>query len=552
MNRVLILSVLLLININVSAHEGEDHGKPKKEASAVAGYFSIEALSDKYELLLKYGELAAGKPSSVKLFVSDAKTNRPIDSAAISIAIPGLGNDVVKVTRLDTGIYELAGIFPENKAYNVQVTVNSSLGPDLLQLSNLEIGKKFPVAVEDQHAHWYANPLLWAVVGLIGGMAFMYLLMRGKRTRTTAAVIITICLLPIGGPYNVLAHGGEEHGDAKDGGTLHEAFVVEKESQFLFQIRTQPVGAGMYRQSNELLGTIIAAPQGKAVIQTPQTGKIVSLLVRPGQTVSQGQTLVTIEQQVDAGTQVDMISQRNNLNAEVQAARAQYDRLKSIEDIVAKKDLTEAKARCDAAVQNLRLFNANVGKNTGSSKLVALTAPISGVVGTFNYAIGAVVNSGETLFDITNLNKIYVETQAFLDKKVEASSEFVAFSTTDTTSYRLRLISIAQSVNASNQAERMLFEVLNPAGKFRIGENVRVLNYTNQLVNQVAVPSAAVTDVNGKPAVFIKDKAEQYSISFIQKGEANPMQTIIVKGVESGERVVTENVYQMKMIYLGQ
>ena len=52
--------------------------------------------------------------------------------------------------------------------------------------------------------------------------------------------------------------------------------------------------------------------------------------------------------------------------------------------------------------------------------------------------------------------------------------------------------------------------------------------------------------------MFIKDKAEQFSISFIQKGETNAIYTAIVKGVESGERVVTENIYQMKMIYLGQ
>ena len=62
----------------------------------------------------------------------------------------------------------------------------------------------------------------------------------------------------------------------------------------------------------------------------------------------------------------------------------------------------------------------------------------------------------------------------------------------------------------------------------------------------------AITDVNGKPAVFIKDKAEQFSISFIQKGESNAIYTSIIKGVEGGERVVIGNVYQMKMIYLNQ
>ena len=288
-----------------------------------------------------------------------------------------------------------------------------------------------------------------------------------------------------------------------------------------------------------------------AVIQTPQTGKIVSLRVTPGQVVSKGQTLAVIEQQVEAGTQIDIISQRNALNAEVKAAKAQYDRLLSIADIAAKKDVTEAKARYEAALQNLRFLNSNV--SGGSTKTVNLTSPISGVVGTFNYAIGAVVSSGQTLFEITNLNKVYVETQVYAnDLNTAKGSRFVAFSTNDTATYALRMVSTAQAVNTENQSQRIVFEIINPAGKFKIGENVRVLQYGSNHIAQLVVPTNAIADVNGKPAVFIKDKAEQYSISFIQKGESNALYTAIEKGAEAGERIVTGNVYQMKMIYLGQ
>ncbi|HEY0057686.1 MAG TPA: efflux RND transporter periplasmic adaptor subunit, partial [Flavisolibacter sp.] len=220
----------------------------------------------------------------------------------------------------------------------------------------------------------------------------------------------------------------------------------------------------------------------------------------------------------------------------------------------AKKDVTEAKARYEAAVQNLRLFSSNVGGSAGSTKMIALASPIEGVVGTFNYAIGAVVSAGQTLFEVTNLNKVYVETQVFASdlEAISKQTRFAAFSNNDTTTYSLRLVSTAQTVNTENQSQRVVFEVVNPNGKFMIGENVRVLRYGNNRIAQLVVPTAAITDVNGKPAVFIKDKAEQYSISFIQVGERNAIYTAIVKGVEAGEKVVTENVYQMKMIYLGQ
>ena len=552
---LLLLTACLLLPATLLAHEGEDHGAGKKATTAAMKYFSSEAISDKYEVLVKYGELQAGQESILRLFLSDVNTNRAIDSAAISVKVLNQPNANLTLTRLDSGVYQLKGIFPANAIYDLQVNINSALGPDFLQVPKIEIGKKLEVAAAGEHVHWYSNPVLWAVLGLVLGILLMYFLMKSRYRKIAATVFIFSLLLPASSMNPTLAHEGEDHGaGANKGAGLSNSFIVEKESQFLFDIITQKTGGGSFYQSAEILGTVVASPQGLAVIQAPQTGKIVALRVTPGQTVAKGQALAVIEQQVEAGTQIDIISQRNTLNAEVKAAKAQYDRLKSIEDIAAKKDVTEARARYEAAVQNLQLFNGNVGKNMGNTKMVSLTAPISGVVGTFNYAIGAVVNSGQTLFEITNLNRIYVETQVFSSDLNEANkaSRFVAFSNYDTNTYSLRMVSAAQAVNTENQAQRVVFEVINPAGKFKIGENVRVLKYGSNRIAQLVVPTVAITDVNGKPAVFIKDRAEQFSISFIQKGESNALYTAIVQGVEGGERVVTENIYQMKMIYLNQ
>jgi RND family efflux transporter MFP subunit len=264
--------------------------------------------------------------------------------------------------------------------------------------------------------------------------------------------------------------------------------------------------------------------------------------------------VAVIEQQVDAGTQISIISQSNSVNAEYEAAKAQYERLLAIEDIAAKKDITEAKARYESAKKNKALFDANTGKNTGSTKAITLTSPVSGVVGTFNYAIGAVVNSGETLFEITNLDQVFVEAQVFTTdaEKLKSATGFTTISNTDTLTYKLKMISTAQSVNSGNQSQKVVFEIINPKGQFKIGENVNVRMTGSNVIRQVVIPNEAITDVNGKPAIFIKDKAEQFSISFVVKGQSNDKFTVIAKGTEDGERIVTANVYQMKMMYLNQ
>ncbi|HEY0060253.1 MAG TPA: biotin/lipoyl-binding protein, partial [Flavisolibacter sp.] len=343
MKHLALITLFALLHTISWAHGGDDHGAEKKAAALSTKYFSSEAHSDKYEILIKHGELDAGKEGTLQLFLSDARTNRALDSATITVKV--LNNPALNFTlsRTDTGVYRLNGAFPANGIYDFQVAINSPSGPDFLQVSKIEVGKKLEAVAAEEHAHWYDRPWLWAVIGLLFGIIGMYLVMRSRYRKISAAIIVLVLLVPTGAINPTSAHGGDDHGKGGTaaGGGLSTSFLIEKESQFLFGILTQQTGGGSFYQSAELLGTVAASPQGRAVIQTPQTGKIVSLRVTPGQRVSKGQTLAIVEQQVEAGTQIDIIAQRNTLNAEVKAAKAQYDRLSGIADIAAKKDVTE-------------------------------------------------------------------------------------------------------------------------------------------------------------------------------------------------------------------
>lgn len=557
MKRLIIQFLLGLLPILAFAHDGEDHGDAKKTSISPASYFSAEAASEIYEVLLKYSPIVPGKETSLRLYLSEYNTNKPIDSAKLEITVAGNPNIKITVVRIDKGVFELKATFPEKKAYNLVLNINSYAGIDLIQLNNIETGKVLAAKTtteSNSDSHWYSSNWFFGLMGLLIGLLVMFFVNKSRSRKMIAGAIILFCLLPTATYNPVSAHDGHDEAGAAKGGGSSTTFIVEKETQFLFNIQTQKIGTGDFNESSVLLGTVTAAPQGRAVIQTPQAGKIVSLKVAPGQRVGKGQVVAVIEQQVDAGTQISIISQSNSVNAEYDAAKAQYERLLGIADIAAKKDITEAKARYESAKKNKALFDANTGRNTGSTKAITLTSPVSGVVGTFNYAIGAVVNSGETLFEITNLDQVFVEAQVFATdaEKLKSATGFTTISNADTLVYKLKMISTAQSVNSGNQSQKVVFELINPKGQFKIGENVNVRMTGNNVIRQVVIPNEAITDVNGKPAIFIKDKAEQFSISFVVKAQSNDKFTVIAKGTEDGERVVTANVYQMKMMYLNQ
>ena len=179
----IIIQFLLWLPLVAFAHGGEDHGDAKK--STLAGsmtYFSSEAFSDKYELLVKYSPIIPGKEAILKLFISEYNTNKPLDSATLQVTDAGNPNIKVTITRIDKGIYELKTNFPEKKAYNLVVNINSYAGPDLIQLNNIEAGREFEVTVLETvaHAHWYSSNWFFGLIGLLIGLIVMFFISKTR------------------------------------------------------------------------------------------------------------------------------------------------------------------------------------------------------------------------------------------------------------------------------------------------------------------------------------------------------------------------------------
>jgi cobalt-zinc-cadmium efflux system membrane fusion protein len=431
-----IASCILLTTSVVKASGGDDHThageKPVAEANGKT-YFSSEAISDKYELFLKYQPIEPGVEATLWLFISDYKTNSPLDSAVLKITSKEDKNLKFTIVRADRGYYEIKTTFPAAKKYSFTVTISSALGSDLLLLQNIEPGKQLGEVADEHSSSIFSSTLFLVGVGLVAGLLIMFVFMKARYRKVAAGFLIVLIVLPTAQLQPALAHEG--HDDAgKKGNNFSNAFEVPKETQFLFDVLTQPVQQGGFTESTKLFGTVIPSSNGQAVVQSPQTGKIISLSVKVGQKVTQGQLLATIEPTIDAGNTVTFLSEKNNAEAELVAAQKDYDRLKSIEDIAAKKDVAEAEARYNKAKQNKKLFENLENSSANNARAIVLKSPINGVVSNFTFAIGANVNANETLFTVTNLSTVYVEAQVF-DKdaeKVNTGKNFIVeCSTTD-------------------------------------------------------------------------------------------------------------------------
>lgn len=525
--------------------------------SATTGYFSIENVSDKYELLLKYVHIHIGEPTELTLFVSDVNTNRPVGALEIKVQSTRDGAQVFEVIPGESGIYRLKTTFTAAQPTDLNITIKGGLGADLIQLRAIEPGKELPgdhpVAAPEKASG------AWTVLGmLLAFLAGVMLTLLIARHRPKAAAATLVAFLLSGFPFenlpDALAHGDEDHG-AK-GNNWGAEILMPKETQFLFDVTIGRAGVDAFAPAITLFGTIVPGDKGKAVIQSPFAGVLRAVRVKVGEQVRAGQVVAVVEQSVDAGTSINWQSDRNGVTAEVTAAQKEFDRLNNLSDIIARRDLDEATARLQRAKENQdlfnRLYNDRGGKN---ARFIPLTAPISSRLEPFNRAQGATIAAGEPLFTLLNPAKVIVEAQMY-DKDarfLDGAQHFqIECSNNEHQSRAVRLLALPNSINPSNQSQKVLFEVDNPNGDFKIGEFVNIKIYQQTAQRQLTIPNSAITEISGMPAIFIKQSAEHYTVSYLKTGDDNGISTVILKGLEDGQRYVMTGTYHFAVaIYYG-
>jgi cobalt-zinc-cadmium efflux system membrane fusion protein len=370
-------------------------------------------------------------------------------------------------------------------------------------------------------------------------------------------IIIVLALLfaislPISNNYQAFAHGGEDHGDEKkqtSGNGLTDEVEVLKETQFLFDIQTTSSSYTDYYSQLKLYGKIMPSINGSAQIIAPQNGSIVSLNVGIGENIGKGQVIAVIEQNLNASEQIQISTEKSNADAEYEAAKKEYERLKSIEDIVSKKDFQQTQIRYNTATINKKVYDNLTSNN---SKLITIKSPIDGVVDNFNLAIGQQVKQGDNIFNVFDIKKLKIEAQIFDRDMSKITKDTKFFVDYNHKTENARLVAFGNVVNPVNQSSQVILEIDNSEGLFKPGQFVNVNVMAQSENKKLIVPTSAVTDINGKSVVFIHHEPEVFKVMYVKLGESNSETTVILNGLKENERVVTSGAYQIKSIYMNQ
>ncbi|HEX6241141.1 MAG TPA: efflux RND transporter periplasmic adaptor subunit [Polyangiales bacterium] len=308
-----------------------------------------------------------------------------------------------------------------------------------------------------------------------------------------------------------------------------------------------------------LPGEIVADPDRSARVASPIAGRLERVSFREGQSVSKDQLLAVVRVP-------DLGKLRSNLAATLaraKAARLNAERMANLAkqrlapeqallDALATAEALEVEAR--AAAEQITALGLSA-QGGGASQL-QLRAPLAGIVVARNAVVGQPLTADEVIADIVDLSEVWFLGRVFekdlgrLRLNAAAEVQLNAYPGerfSGTIEYIGRQVDpVARPVTArirlANQGDLLRVGLFGTA-KVSSGE-------ATAAAPTLVVPRSALTEVAGKPVVFVRRGAGDFELHQLTLGESAAGKVEVVAGLQEGEEVVVQGVFTLKSAVL--
>ncbi|WP_158750373.1 efflux RND transporter periplasmic adaptor subunit [Acidobacterium sp. S8] len=290
---------------------------------------------------------------------------------------------------------------------------------------------------------------------------------------------------------------------------------------------------------------LLANPTDVVHIYPPLSGRVIALKVLPGQEVSKGQPIGTLQSSDAASARSDFEK------AKIEAARAdlQLQRGKELlqHEVMAQKDYDDLKALDDADHAELErtrqtLNNLGFSENDTSANL-PLRSPISGVVLDVGTAPGKMqrsLDNATAIATIANIDSIWalgdlypndvgaVRRGQSVEIRVNGYPNEVRTGTID---------NISDAVDPTTLTLKVRVVIPNPGHKFK-PQMYATISVADLKRQAIVVPSTAVIRDGTKNYVFVSTPDHKYARRDVELGETHEKTVEVTHGLEDGEQVV--------------
>jgi cobalt-zinc-cadmium efflux system membrane fusion protein len=302
----------------------------------------------------------------------------------------------------------------------------------------------------------------------------------------------------------------------------------------------------------QVVGTVRYDVRRFAAVGARSTGRIRRLLKIAGDEVKPGDILADIES-VDLGRaqaaaealRGKEIAALSNLQREEQLAQAKVTAAREAE--VAKADHQALRAERRAAEKAVAALGGGVESEVG---ILKLRSPIRGRVVMAKASQGQTVEPSETLFEVADLSKVWVELMVFerdLDRIRAGDAVEILPAAARGAVVQGTIAHVSELVDPTTRSAVIRVEVDNHQGWLRPGQSTSARIQSRTLAARtLTVPKAALTFVDGKPTALVLIAPGLVEARAVDIGADDGERVAIHQGLRTGESVITDGLFALK------
>ena len=280
-------------------------------------------------------------------------------------------------------------------------------------------------------------------------------------------------------------------------------------------------------------GTLAASEE--ATVSIESEGRIISLSADLGDKVGRGATLLKIAPEL-------YTYQKTQADAEVEAARADYLRLKDLTDkqLNPQQTLDTAKRRLDVGVAAADYQRKKLDDTV-------LRAPIEGLIAKRLVNLGEYVRAGTAVFQISRTTPLKARVpvpERYFDQVVKGAAVTAYLEGRADLALTGKVTRIAPNVDSDTRSFMLEAEIENPKGALKPGSFARLEIRGTGVLDAVTVPEKALSSFAGTKRVYVvngEKAVERNVVLGIKSGD----RYVVEKGLEAGERVIVSSVDQL-------
>ena len=284
-------------------------------------------------------------------------------------------------------------------------------------------------------------------------------------------------------------------------------------------------------------GTIRAVNQSSIQAQVTATATTVNAEV--GQSVSEGQVLVRLNNQDNVARLAQAQANLNSAQAQANQAKSMMQRKKRLLDqgFISKVEFEQSELDYKSQLENARAQQANVNIAQKANQDGVITSPINGVITKRQIEPGQTVAAGQTIFEIVDINEL--ELQAKIPSDAQSALKIgqeVEFNIQGNSQKLSAVISRISPIADLNSRQIEFFAKPNSAiNSLSIGAFVDGNILSAQQISGQIIPLDSIVNATTQPYVWVvrQNKIAKVNIQILEQRYSD--NSAIVSGLQSND-----------------